>query len=75
MEMLCVSTVEKWIEEIERILKSGERAIDSFDHENVPADRACGILDVKSAFVESVRKPLTEKLIGCQKALILLKQT
>ena len=75
MKTLCVSTVEKWFEEIEGILQSGEQAVDSVDHKNVPADRACGILDVKSTFVESVRIPLTEKLIRCQKALTLLKQT
>ena len=74
MEMLCVSTVEKWISDIEGIIQSGEEAIDSVDHENAPADRAGGILDVKSAFIESVRTPLTEKLNRCQTALNLLKE-
>ena len=75
MKTLCVSTVEKWISEIEGILQSGEKAIDSVDHKNVSADRGCGVLDVKSAFVESVRTPLTEKLIRCQTALNLLKES
>ena len=75
MKMLCVSTVEKWISEIEEILQKGEREIDSVDHKNVPVDRGFGVLDVKEIFLREVRAPLTEKLIRCQTALNLLKES